>query len=674
MAETSQGAQTALTRDDFKQVVTDVVTQLKETAIDSTVHVLMEATTDRLVLVSTPEHASHVRFDIRSLQEFFAAEFLYDSTEVSTFARRLEVLAGDSHWREVMHFLLSALVENGRETELVVAVAALERLNEGNGDNDNRLVSRRLGLGAILASRLLQEGVLEQDKRIRVKLRKCIEPAFAFTYVPLINPLINVSPPDSRLWLRNCLLDSLHELKAAENIGATIVLANSLTDGDQRIEEIERTILSSPPAYRSLVLQGIRMVGRGGTKQEGWLVDVAFRTLLDERWTALTQSGVRAALEILQADPDRTTETAQNYGFSQNGAAFLASLLRYDLFLEEEREMVRCVNYGMIECAYYGNSLQKQVNELSSGVMSEFARSSGLFHLLYDIVVFSKTRAKTDLLRVYEKLRGTDVINALPEGLRSCLPGDIWDSSKMGPKRLEAQTDEQYQGWLRENDNHWLIEERRIRRENLSGAEWRSTVDRFPGLALRFWDPHYWRIFEGLPRPEFLDSEEALEPLIDRCIQRPALLAACPETWGRLLTFGSRRDPELRNAIREACSKSSPSPFSFGVEVYPFELMLPADSPLLPHLVDMLVQASLPGYHRRYLLNERVLMPEPNMEEKLRTRIGEYVSNANLLEELSRSTGVPMTVRVCCACTVLLASEGRWGHRRKLSSVTCSIV
>jgi len=61
-------------------------------------------------------------FDIRPLQEFFAAEYIYELVSAEKLSERIRVIALDSHWREVMHFLLSALVENGRQTELSVVV------------------------------------------------------------------------------------------------------------------------------------------------------------------------------------------------------------------------------------------------------------------------------------------------------------------------------------------------------------------------------------------------------------------------------------------------------------------------------------------------------------------------------------------------------------------------
>src|SRR5438128_12617402 len=73
-AETSVGAVTRLDRDQFKSLCHATVSQFNESDIEKTVRILMEATTQRLVLVSTPESEAYVSFDIRQLQEFFASE------------------------------------------------------------------------------------------------------------------------------------------------------------------------------------------------------------------------------------------------------------------------------------------------------------------------------------------------------------------------------------------------------------------------------------------------------------------------------------------------------------------------------------------------------------------------------------------------------------------------
>ena len=104
----------------------------------------MRATTERLVLVSTPETGEYVRFDIRPLQEFFAAEHIYQSGEPDIFIERVRVIAGESHWREVIHFLLSALIENNRKSELAGAITVLMEIDESDKPESRMLKSDRI--------------------------------------------------------------------------------------------------------------------------------------------------------------------------------------------------------------------------------------------------------------------------------------------------------------------------------------------------------------------------------------------------------------------------------------------------------------------------------------------------------------------------------------------------
>ncbi|MFY2558514.1 NACHT domain-containing protein [Corallococcus terminator] len=77
-AETAGGAYASLPRSGFRELVKSTVASKKDGDTDRTVETTMKAATERLVLISTPDDGQKVRFDIRQLQEFFAAEFLYD--------------------------------------------------------------------------------------------------------------------------------------------------------------------------------------------------------------------------------------------------------------------------------------------------------------------------------------------------------------------------------------------------------------------------------------------------------------------------------------------------------------------------------------------------------------------------------------------------------------------
>jgi hypothetical protein len=253
-AETSEGAETSLDREAFRLLAARTVAQMVEDQIEQKVEILDKATTERLVLINTPENGTKLRFDIRQLQEFFAAECLYDSVKAEEMRSRIALIAGDAHWREVTHFLLSSLVENDRNTELSVAIEELRRQNEGDTDGADQMLNRRAGKGALIAARLLSEGVLEQDKAVRQRFRDCLTPMAAFANINRLTALIGVRHENSSTWLLNFMLDKLRESAYAENIGAAIVLSHVLPDGHQRVTELTQFLNKAPSNYIAAII------------------------------------------------------------------------------------------------------------------------------------------------------------------------------------------------------------------------------------------------------------------------------------------------------------------------------------------------------------------------------------------------------------------------------------
>jgi hypothetical protein len=279
-AERSQNAVTSLDRMELERVVRSVVTDLKDLHVEETIEVLMEATTDRLVLVNTPEASTEVRFDIRPLQEFFAAEYIYDTHELSMLSDRLRTISADSHWREVIHFLLSGLIETGRKGELAAAVNVLTQLNSGTDDQNQRGLNRRLAIGSIIGARLLQEGVLEQDRRVRATFRDCIEPLLACT--DALDYLSDDTPTQSAAWFSDVVLDAVLERAESESVGAAAYLLGHLLDEHRRRDEAKVFFLSCSPSFLNAVIE--QFVGNALSRSASaalrstWSVDVVGRS------------------------------------------------------------------------------------------------------------------------------------------------------------------------------------------------------------------------------------------------------------------------------------------------------------------------------------------------------------------------------------------------------------
>lgn len=254
-AEVSKGAETTLARDQFCVLARQTTEKYVEVDVDALVEALMEATIERLVFVNTPESSSTVRFDIRQLQEFFAGEFIYSNVDPVQLRSRLEVIGGDAHWREVMHFAVSALIVTMRPTELAIALEVICNLDDSDDSHAMRIFKRRMGVGALLALRLLNEGVLEQDRSIRVKFKDAITPLYAMLETQVTARICAITHNHTVVWLLNCMVDALFEYSEPEQVGAAVVLCRRLPDSHSRLAEVRAKIFNSSPEYISAIYE-----------------------------------------------------------------------------------------------------------------------------------------------------------------------------------------------------------------------------------------------------------------------------------------------------------------------------------------------------------------------------------------------------------------------------------
>jgi len=301
-AEKSAGATTSLDRENLSKVVTETVSKLQDKAVKSTVATVMLATTERLVLVNTPESGEHVRFDIRPLQEFFAAEFMYRDAALGSFAHRIQSIAADAHWREVMHFLISALVENGRVNELAVATQVLGEIDASNS-SAVRVFRRRLARGSRIAGRLLAEGVLEEDKQVRLPFLNAIAPIAAQTNPP--DELNKFLQPHSLDWLRDALMISIREQAVPETIGAAIILGRILHDRDKRSKQVRDHIWNSGRDYVGYFLHETAVTfEERGSRISRWVAELAVDYLSQAEWYMLPEATLYAASMLVASRPD----------------------------------------------------------------------------------------------------------------------------------------------------------------------------------------------------------------------------------------------------------------------------------------------------------------------------------------------------------------------------------
>jgi hypothetical protein len=418
-AETSQGAETSLTREEFRTLASKTVSQMIEDNVEQKVEILDKATIERLVLINTPEHGGKLRFDIRQLQEFFAAECLYDSVKADELRTRIATVAGDAHWREVTHFLLSSLVENDRSTELSVAIDQLRRLNDGDND-DYGVLNRRAGKGALLAARLLSEGVLEQDKSVRQSFRDCLAPMVAFAHVSRLSDFLNVQQENSLAWLLNFLLDKLKESAPAENIGAAIVLAHLLPDAHQRVPEVQHFLGQASGSYLNATVDSL--VARAHDLERfhvpRWLTSVLLERLTKPNWAELGSEVIAGISWLLRYNLDQIAmdSTVLDKRF--------APLLPLLMTTWQERPTDEHIMIGNLRFQFPvpADKTHDAIAAVNGAALSEEA--PGIFNLIQDILRFTKSPSP----KVYSKIllsihqAGNGPLNSLLHAVRFPIP------------------------------------------------------------------------------------------------------------------------------------------------------------------------------------------------------------------------------------------------------------
>lgn len=248
-AEISTGAASSLSKSDFKILSEQTASLYLEGDTTEIVNTLMEATIERLVFVNTPENSAEVRFDVRQLQEFFAGEFVHSAVDDQEFKRRFELICGDAHWREVVHFILSALAHQKKLSTLEIASSVLQKLDTDDENHKVKIFKKRLGIGSLLTLRLLEEGVLEQDKGIRYQFTNNIQPLWNLIELPVSIRLCSLKKEQSFNWIKNSLVECFISFDFSEHILAGFYIATLIDEKHQRFNEIVTRLENAPEYY-----------------------------------------------------------------------------------------------------------------------------------------------------------------------------------------------------------------------------------------------------------------------------------------------------------------------------------------------------------------------------------------------------------------------------------------
>ncbi|MEU8468245.1 hypothetical protein AB0F30_10010 [Streptomyces sp. NPDC029006] len=121
---------------------------------------ISRAATHRLVFL-VPSRDGEVSFEIRSLQEFWAADALMNCHE-EEIGRRLRIMAVSSHWRNVLLFALGNIFATRRNNLRDSVVALVSELNSHS--EIFGIMPRRILTGSRLAVEILNDGMVRAPR------------------------------------------------------------------------------------------------------------------------------------------------------------------------------------------------------------------------------------------------------------------------------------------------------------------------------------------------------------------------------------------------------------------------------------------------------------------------------------------------------------------------------
>jgi hypothetical protein len=557
--------------------------------------------------------------------------FLYELVDVEELRERLELIAGDAHWREVLHFLLSALIENNRITEILIAVEVLEGLNEG--DDDLRLLRRRLGRGAVLTARLLQEGVLEEDKRIRQPFQKCLSPLTSTTEIDLLKTLIQVGQPDSQSWLQNFLISCLQDQNFTESIGAATVLSYILPDESNKVEKVFNFLLLSPSDYLSVIMasgsiqrnRGF-LSGKQPVLQKDWFITVVIRILLSSQWFLLTEDTFASALEVMDFSSEKAADYACKFNLSE------AHLDLFTLFLKRIQRRSRnnkpeiIKKYSFVEVVIVQS---KHIDETEIKLpWNEDADFPGVLKIFHLLILFIGQRKRSILIQVLKLFTDENIylLDRLIARLDMTLPIDILSPLAVQIKKISLMSQEELDIWSPNQEFRFI--DRRRRGQEINLYAWRELINDYPYIAIHLWG-------SGLIFRSQDNTREALNILAEKLLLTPKILESSAALWGSLLKELPEREVELRTTLLQIPSEifvEQPPFYRF----QPFELHLPSEATLLPYLVNAVLNS------RR----EHFYDMEDDKELKITARcILEMIGIPSALEEIFDDSTQPNRIR-----------------------------
>lgn len=556
-AEISSGAEAALERNEFRELTQQTAIMHLDGNTDDVVNTLMEATTERLVFVNTPESSNSVRFDIRQLQEFFAAEFIYHAVESSELQRRMELICGDAHWREVVHFVLSALSHHKNISDLSVVVDILQQLDDDSHNYKVKNFKKRMASGALLSLRLIEEGVLEQDKRIRQQFSKTLTPIWGLLELRTLNQITTIKKEQTRAWLLNSMIDAFLELEFSENIAIGIMLPTMLPDGHSRTDEVIQRIKSAPSFYIKAIYNSHSETTPMVRKKEYslWFLNLTCKKIFADRDNL--SSEFRDALNFLRTNKESIEKKIESLDLSKDERFLVSALVNKTSseasFKEKQNDDNPYCFIQLLPSEY--NWYINPNNDLITPYDFDDEFSNQPIIYLKKAIEFYLDNGVETFRSLVSSAQDKDFIpSIIPDYLKAMIPIDFDAKSLKYDLELLSKLDDEsiHEIILTKGSgmpsqlNH--VESFLIDDSPFDAQKWQKLCEDYPDMALRLWFGPFSskRDMDKLIEKE---SQHFYPPILKIALERPDLFSGHFFKWTALFKIYPEHESQIRKSF-----------------------------------------------------------------------------------------------------------------------------
>ncbi|MFL4291446.1 hypothetical protein P9445_05110 [Enterobacter asburiae] len=591
-AELSQGAEASLPKDEFRKLAKSTTEILEDGNIEKTVNTLMEATIERLVFVNTPDSTDYVRFDIRQLQEFFAAEFIHSDASDEILVERLSVIIGDAHWREVVHFVLSALIHYKKRTALMIVASMLQHLDVDGDNHKIKYFKRMSSVGALLVLRLVEEGMLEQDKRIRSLFSGCLLPLWSNTEEDLIRRISRLKMVQSKNWMVNNMIDAFLSMDNSETVTSPLILASMIDDSHERFEEVFRKLLlaTDDSLFISFSMIDMDYHHAFGRHIKPWFVEFAIYKFFSK---ATSKDLLSAIYIFLSRHFNLSEKSFDNLNLIKNQAEFLHEFF-VNLPRLNQKETNISLNYGFVSLVPYDLDWSNSDSLPISSASFEDKIYSFPVELFKALDTYYKQRSSESFRQMLKVIKDNDFnFSCIPSSLTAFIPLTFDDAlikhqintliSSSGTFLDSYLSTKQFQGGLTTPDSKYIL----FNHDSFLSDKWSELCLNFPDLALNAITASYVeRVFTGIAFEK--QKKEIFKPVLEIGLKYPHVFSGYYFLWGNVFESFPEEEAKLKSLMIENIEIVRYKP-TYNVKIMSIsKLILPEDKPLVIHLANSL--------------------------------------------------------------------------------------